>query len=457
MLLICPSTIINQWVHMFRQWSPQTRMLVLSGEAASLYSDQDTAEERIDSFIRSLQLTRNTVCVCSYDFCAGYSEKLRETFRDCVLVIDEVHLLKNEKSARSKGARRIPTRFRLGLTGTPIQNTYLELYNLVDFVSPRFLGDRKQFDREYAQQIQRGQYKHASPEDIRNGIGRALELQRKLKQVLLRRYKSDVAQELPAKKQYLVSVRLGEEQEKAYNQVLTKHMYAYDFFELYAELQKACIHPALLGPGPGAAETFRVRDCSKVVYLLEQLAQLVDINGEKLRAVLDEEVNAASLGVADGADGTEPHDPQETSLPEGPESELGENSETGGKLSVPAGNCEVTSVQLPNLPALAQSRDKVLVFCHNLALLNLLELVFQKLGVPALRMDGGTPVVRRAQLVREFQTGGVQIFLLTPRVGGVGLNLTAANKVYLLQPSWNPAVDQQAIERSWRIGQTREV
>ena len=128
-------------------------MLVLSGEAASLYSDQDTAEERIDSFIRGLQLTRDTVCVCSYDFCAGYSERLRETFRDCVLVIDEVHLLKNEKSARSKGVRRIPARFRLGLTGTPIQNTYLELYNLVDFVSPRFLGDRKQFDREYAQQI----------------------------------------------------------------------------------------------------------------------------------------------------------------------------------------------------------------------------------------------------------------------------------------------------------------
>ena len=97
------------------------------------------------------------------------------------MVIDEVHLLKNEKSTRSKGARHIPARFRLGLTGTPIQNTYLELYNLVDFVSPRFLGDQKEFNREYAQKIQKGQYKYASAEDIRNGINKASELQLKLK------------------------------------------------------------------------------------------------------------------------------------------------------------------------------------------------------------------------------------------------------------------------------------
>lgn len=120
MLLVSPSTIINQWVYMFRQWSPQTRVLVLNGEAASLYSDKDTAEERTSDFLRNLQLTRDTVCICSYDFCAVYYEYLREIFRDCVMVIDEVHLLKNEKSTRSKGARHIPARFRLGLTGTPI-------------------------------------------------------------------------------------------------------------------------------------------------------------------------------------------------------------------------------------------------------------------------------------------------------------------------------------------------
>ena len=96
--------------------------------------------------------------------------------------------------------------------------------------------------------------------------------------------------------------------------------------------------------------------------------------------------------------------------------------------------------------------DKVLIFCHNLALLDLLQVLFQKLNIPALRMDGGTPMQQRIQLVKEFQTGRTQIFLLTAKVGGVGLNLTAANKVFLLQPNWNPAVDQQAIERSWRIG-----
>ena len=128
-------------------------MVVLSGDAARLYSTHDTAEERVHIFLKNLQLTKDTVFVCSYDFCATYCEHLRPVFKGCVMVIDEVHLLKNDKSMRSKGLKSISTFFRLGLTGTPIQNTYLELFNLVDFVSPNFLGDQKSFNKEYSQQI----------------------------------------------------------------------------------------------------------------------------------------------------------------------------------------------------------------------------------------------------------------------------------------------------------------
>ena len=177
-LLVSPSTIISQWVRMLRQWSPQTRAVILNSDAASLHSSYGSSEEKIHHFLGDMQITNDTIYICSYDFCSAYHSAMKAKFNNCVMVIDEVHLLKNEKSLRSKGACNIPAAFRLGLTGTPIQNTYLELFNLVNFVCPGFLGDRKQFTEEYAKTIQKGQYKYASTEDIRQGIFKAYELQK---------------------------------------------------------------------------------------------------------------------------------------------------------------------------------------------------------------------------------------------------------------------------------------
>lgn len=88
-------------------------------------------------------------------------------------------------------------------------------------------------------------------------------------------------------------MRLGDEQEKAYNAVLNKYMYAYDFFQLYTELQKVCINPVLLNLDKTGS--FKVRDCSKVVYLLNQLKKLIHIDPDQLNTVLDDDISTSLL------------------------------------------------------------------------------------------------------------------------------------------------------------------
>ena len=101
---------------------------------------------------------------------------------------------------------------------------------------------------------------------------------------------------------------------------------------------------------------------------------------------------------------------------------------------------------------------RVLVFSQTRQTLDLLEQLALETGSTYLRMDGSTSVAQRSKLVRLFnEDASVFLFLLTTRVGGLGLNLTGADRVIIFDPDWNPSTDIQARERAWRIGQEREV
>lgn len=102
--------------------------------------------------------------------------------------------------------------------------------------------------------------------------------------------------------------------------------------------------------------------------------------------------------------------------------------------------------------------DKALVFTQTQIMLDILEFHIQKEGYSYYRMDGCTGIRHREQFIRSFNSDeNVFVFLLTTRVGGLGVNLTGANRVLLYDPDWNPSVDVQARERAWRIGQMRDV
>ena len=99
----------------------------------------------------------------------------------------------------------------------------------------------------------------------------------------------------------------------------------------------------------------------------------------------------------------------------------------------------------------------ILIFSQFTSFLGLAKKVLKDLGLPFFYLDGGTPLEQRADLVQQFQNGECPVFLVSLKAGGLGLNLTAANYVILLDPWWNPSIEEQAIDRAYRIGQTRDV
>ena len=110
------------------------------------------------------------------------------------------------------------------------------------------------------------------------------------------------------------------------------------------------------------------------------------------------------------------------------------------------------------LPALAADGHRVLLFSQWVRLLDLLELLLERLDLGFLRLDGSTPVQERHALVTEFQRDpSIKVFLLSTRAGGLGINLTAADTVILHDSDFNPEIDRQAIDRAHRIGQERPV
>lgn len=103
-------------------------------------------------------------------------------------------------------------------------------------------------------------------------------------------------------------------------------------------------------------------------------------------------------------------------------------------------------------------QHKALIFSQFLGMLALLKNAFQKAGINYTYFDGGTSISDREKAIQSFQTDDeCRVFLISLKAGGIGLNLTAADYVYIVDPWWNPAVEQQAIDRAHRIGQTRSV
>lgn len=111
------------------------------------------------------------------------------------------------------------------------------------------------------------------------------------------------------------------------------------------------------------------------------------------------------------------------------------------------------------LPMWKRLGHKTLLFCQGVQMLDIIEAFVQRLdNIKYLRMDGKTPVKQRQSLVDQFNADpGIDVFLLTTKVGGLGVNLTGANRVIIFDPDWNPSTDVQARERAWRLGQKKEV
>ncbi|PVU96317.1 hypothetical protein BB561_001256 [Smittium simulii] len=326
-------------------------------------------------------------------------------------VLDEGHIIKNSVTDVSLMAKRLLTKHRILVTGTPIQNNLQELWTLFDFVNPNLLGDQQNFTR------------HSS--NVQVVYKRMLELRHLISPYLLRREKKTVFEDddvLNSKFTELVVIcSLSLEQSELYKR-----------FSNSSQLES--IYQGKLNPLFGIDYVRKIANHPKLLTLQKKKLGFDDLY-DKLPATTNK------------TDGDESC------------SECCKLISKSGKLAV------FTSM----LDTWDKKVDKVLLFTQTRQMLDIIEKSLKhnknckkydkNNKIKYLRMDGTTRVQLRSQLVKEFNdpTKEIFIFLLTTRVGGLGLNLTAANKVVIFDPDWNPSTDNQAKQRCVRIGQKRHV
>jgi len=354
-LVVCPTSVVVNWTNEAARFAPNLRTTILADAA--------------DRAAVIAGAGRRDVIVCSYGVLVSETEALAAV-EFATAVFDEAHALKNDGTKRARAALELQAGFRLGLTGTPIENRVEELWGLFRVLVPGLLGTKAHFDDRFAKPIARGER------------GRAAELRALLEHFILRRTKAQVLAELPPRTDITIHIRPNPAAQ-AYYEALRQR--AVDTIEKGDRRKKRF---RIL------AEISRLRQAAVDPRLLDEHAAPA---GAKIDALIE------------------------------------------------------------LILALREEGHRALVFTQFLGSMALLRAQLGAVGVEFLEIDGSTPTGERARRVEAFQAGEADVFVLSLRAGGVGINLTGADYVLHLDPWWNPAVEDQATDRAHRIGQTRPV
>uniref|UniRef100_A0A0N4ZLV3 DNA repair and recombination protein RAD54-like n=1 Tax=Parastrongyloides trichosuri TaxID=131310 RepID=A0A0N4ZLV3_PARTI len=315
------------------------------------------------------------------------------------VILDEGHYIRNPDIKVAELLRTVNTRHRILISGSPLQNNLKELWSLIDFIYPRRLGDLKTFTEHFSIPIVQGGYANATPIQVRAAYKCACVLRDMINPYILRRMKKDVelSIKLPDKNEQVLFCELTPEQRKLYEDYLDSK-----------EMKRVQL---------GKLEVF------KALIVLRKLCNHPDF-------------------ITGG-----PNRHNEFDIEKDIDKEFGYYKRSS-KMKVVR--------QL--LYMWKKQGHKVLLFSQSRVMLTILERLAILEEYSYLRMDGGTPIKQRQQLVQKFNSDqSIFLFLLTTKVGGLGVNLTGANRLIIYDPDWNPCTDVQARERAWRIGQNREV
>ena len=276
---------------------------------------------------------------------------------------------------------------------------------MFDFIFPGRLGTLPAFEAEFAAPIKRGGYSNASPMQVQLAYRCSLVLRDLIDPYLLRRQKKDVKEvnRMPGKTEQVLFCRLSPKQRRMYEEFLRSD--------------------AVTGVMRGSAN------------LLGAVTTLRKI------------CNHTGLVANDGS--------VHTSLDDNSSSSEDEFYEEEDAIADQSGKLQVLS---KILPLWKQQGHKVIIFTQWRKMLDIIERFTNMQGWNYARMDGNTNVAARQRLVDKFNNDeNYFCMLMTTKTGGVGLNITGANRVLLYDPDWNPQTDAQARERAWRFGQKRDV
>ena len=343
-LVVCPKSLIFNWLSEFARFDGSTRTAAVYG-----------AEAQRSAMISGINYKEKTVYITSYESLRNDIGKYTGEFN--YVILDEAQYIKNVNAQKTKSVKELKANHRFALTGTPVENSVVDLWSIFDFILPGYFEELSRF-------------REAEPAAIA----------RKSAPFILRRVKEDVLEDLPPKYERILTAEMSEGQRKLYDamrldarKALAEGGKAFDMLPYLTRMRQVCVDPAMF------VEDYR-----------------------------------------------------------------------GG-----SGKMEMLSSLIPEYLA---EGHRVLIFSQFVKALETLREILEKKEIPSFFISGATPAKDRIEMMDSFNNGsGTDVFLISLKAGGTGLNLTGADTVIHLDPWWNVAAENQASDRTHRIGQTRNV
>uniref|UniRef100_A0A8C5G2J3 DNA helicase n=1 Tax=Gouania willdenowi TaxID=441366 RepID=A0A8C5G2J3_GOUWI len=424
-LIIVPASTLDNWARELKLWCPDLKVLLYYG------SMEDRRYLKHDILNQDVEFN---VIVSTYSIAISNSSD-RSLFRKLRLtyaVFDEGHMLKNMNSLRYHHLMAINARHRLLLTGTPLQNNLLELMSLLNFIMPSmFSSSTSELSRMFSMVVA---FVPCFPlvntvfvSFERNRISQAKLI---MKPFILRRVKSEVLKQLPAKEERVELCSMSENQQRLYQNLFKKLKTSItgekrELCNVMMQLRKMANHPLLHRQ---YYTTEKLKAMSKLMLKepthFDADAVLIQ---EDMEVMSDFELHRLCQ--------------RYTSISR---YQLEQN------LLLDSGKFVVC--------LFFSQGDRVVLFSQFTMMLDIVEVLLKHLKYRYVRLDGSTPIADRIVLIDEFNNDkDIFVFLLSTRAGGLGINLTSANVVILHDIDWNPYNDKQAEDRCHRVGQTRIV
>ena len=358
-LIVAPTSVVSNWETEAARFAPGLKVVAISDTLRRRGQDLAEAIAGADVVVTSYTLFR-------LDFDAHAEQSWAG------LILDEAQFTKNHQSKIHQCARALAAPVKFAITGTPMENNLMELWSLLSITAPGLFPTPTRFQDYYARPIEKG-----------GDTELLAQLRRRIKPLMRRRTKEQVAADLPAKQEQVLEVDLHPRHRKIY-------------------------------------QTHLQRERQKVLGLVD------DLNKHRftiLKSLMVLRQLSLHAGLVDDAH----HD-------------------------LPSAKIEALAEQLEDVVG---GGHRALVFSQFTGFLKIVRDRLDAAGVEYCYLDGSTR--NRSAVLKRFKEGSAPVFLISLKAGGFGLNLTEADYCFLLDPWWNPATEAQAVDRTHRIGQTRNV
>lgn len=457
-LVLCPASLLANWRNEIRRWAPKKLAnvwLIESSPKAKLSHDESLRAwyDNGGVILIGYETFRNQVGGKNKNNAQdgmgaqtknkGISEYL--TVDPEVVIADEAHRMKDQKSQISNAARDFKTESRVALTGTPMSNDVQEIYSLVSWAAPDYLGGAKWFNAQYTKPIQDGNGKESTTYQRRKGLKKLNLLHRKIEPKVDRANISVLKGSLTDKVEFVITLPLFGSQLEAYRKYVAALLGNDDNQKasqvlLFSWLQVLTLltnHPLcfkrklLEAPKPSksrqkARDPTPASDTGSVTPQQnadpadeENIEEAIQRLGFSREAILD-----IVKSISDDA-----------------------SAELSAKMTL----------LLDIIQRSKEQGDKVLVFSFYIPVLDYVGDLLHAAGFSYGRIDGSVPPPKREPILKDFQDGRTDVMLISTKAGGVGLNIQQANRVVILDSHFNPVYEAQAIGRAYRLGQHKPV